>query len=74
MTEKSISDLYCEHVKELHRRADAGDEFATKSLACLALVCKGWRYGDPDPYDGPDDDPGGGKNIVDFTLVWQQAA
>jgi hypothetical protein len=60
---KTISELYREHVEELQRLASCGDEFATKSLACLALVCEGWRYGDPDPEDdGPDDD--GGETVV----------
>lgn len=66
MTEKSVSELYYEHVKELERRAEAGDEFATKSLACLALICEGWRYGDPDPEDPDDDGPGGGEEVEEI--------
>lgn len=61
MSDKSISELYYEHVAELERRSLAGDEFATKSLACLALIYEGWRYGDPDPYDP--DDPDGGDEV-----------
>lgn len=68
MTEKSVSELYYEHAKELERRAEAGDEFATKSLACLALICEGWRYGDPDPED-PDDGPGGGSEVDEENCV-----
>jgi hypothetical protein len=65
VSEKSISELYYEHVAELERRALAGDEFSIKSLACLALVCEGWRYGDPDPYD-PSDGPDGGDKVIEF--------
>lgn len=43
------------HVRELERRSIAGDTFATKSLACMALL-KG---------DAPDDNPGG--EVIDFT-------
>ena len=66
MSEKSVSELYHDHVRELERRAEAGDEFALKSLCCLSLVCEGWRYGDPDPVD-PGDDPGGGEEIIDLS-------
>lgn len=61
----SVSELYREHVLELERRAEAGDEFATKSLCALALIFDGWRPGDPDPVD-PDDGPGGGE-IIDLS-------
>ena len=74
MADKSISELYYEHVKELERRADVGDEFAIKSLACLVLICEGWRYGDPDPVDGPDDDPGGGEVIIDLSAYRMRLA
>ena len=65
MNDKSVSELYHDHVRELERRAEAGDEFALKSLCCLSLVCEDWRYGDPDPVD-PDDDPNGGEVIDDL--------
>lgn len=44
------------HVRELERRAIAGDEFAARSLACMALLKHD---------DGPPDDPGGGE-VIDF--------
>lgn len=58
------SRLYREHVETLLAAAEAGDEIAARSLACLALVCEGWRYGDPDPTDPPDD---GGGNVIDLS-------
>lgn len=57
------SRLYREHVERLVALGDAGDREAIRSLACLALVCEGWRYGDPDPTDGP---PGGGGEVIDL--------
>lgn len=45
---------FVEHVRELERRSIAGDLFATKSLACMALLKDG----------GPPDDPGG--EVIDF--------
>lgn len=57
---------YNEHVAELVRRADLGDQFAGKTLAALSLLNYGWRPGDPDPADGPDDD-GGGESVVDLS-------
>jgi len=38
MNDKSVSELYHDHVMELERRAEAGDEFALKSLCCLAIA------------------------------------
>lgn len=66
MTDKSVSELFREHIEELERRAEAGDEFARRSLCCLVLVHEGFCYGDPDPED-PDDDPDGGEEIIDFS-------
>jgi hypothetical protein len=74
VNEKSVSELYYEHVKELERRALDGDEFATKSLSCMWLILSGWRYGDPDPEDGPDDDPGGGEEIIDLSAYRMRIA
>lgn len=54
----STTNDYFAHVEELIRRMDEGDEFATKSVAALALLISGWRPGDPDPTDDPDDDGG----------------
>ena len=65
----TVSDHYREHVEMLEKLADAGDEIAAKSLACIALVCEGWRYGDPDPDDGNPDDDGGQPlpcNVIEF--------
>lgn len=59
--EGTISKLYREHVERLLASCEAGDEYDCKSLACLALVCEGWRYGDPDPVDP--DDPDGGETV-----------
>lgn len=61
------SRLYREHVETLLAAAEAGDEIAAKSLACLALVCEGWRYGDPDPTDPPD----GGGEVIDLS-AWRE--
>lgn len=58
-----VSVLYRRHIKELGRRALDGDTFAMQSLCCLALVCQGWRHGDPDPAD-PEPDPGESKNVI----------
>lgn len=44
---------FVEHVRELERRSIAGDLFASKSLACMALLTSG----DPDP---------GGGEVIDF--------
>lgn len=60
----TTSELFKAHVMELQAKAEAGDEFANKSLACLSLLAEGWRYGDPDPTDP--DDPGGGE-LIDLT-------
>lgn len=73
----TTSDLFKAHVDELSRRSEAGDEFATRTLACLALVCEGWRHGDPDP-DGDGTDPGDGEaaedcQVIDFTLYLRAA-
>lgn len=69
----TTSELYREHVEQLLLLSDAGDEMAAKSLACLALVCEGWRYGDPDPTDpGPDGD--GGLPLPDNVLLFRRAA
>lgn len=65
----TLSEHYKAHVELLERLAEAGDEMATRSLACLALLAEGWRYGDPDPSEGGPDDDGGlpaPANIVQF--------
>jgi hypothetical protein len=57
------SELFKAHVDELTRRVEEHDDvFAQKSLACLALLAEGWRYGDPDPTDPP---PDGGCDVDD---------
>ena len=48
---------FVEHVRELERRSIGGDIFASKSLACMALVKEG----------GGATDPGGGGEVIDFT-------
>lgn len=55
----TTSDAFRAHIEELERRAINGDILCTQSLASLSLLASGWRYGDPDPTDGPDDDGGG---------------
>ena len=56
----TVSDHYRAHVELLERLAEAGCEMSAKSLAALALLAEGWRYGDPDPVDDtpPDGDDG----------------
>lgn len=60
------SRLYREHVERLLAAAEDGDETAARSLACLALVCEGWRYGDPDPTEPPD----GGCDVINLS-AWR---
>ena len=65
----STSSDFKDHVDALVERSLARDEFAIKSLAALDLLNSGWRYGDPDPTDGPDGD--GGCEVIqmsDFVL------
>jgi hypothetical protein len=47
---------FVEHVRELERRSIAGDDFSTKSLACMALLKEGFPW---------PDDPDGGE-VIDF--------
>jgi hypothetical protein len=68
----TISELFKGHVDELLRRANSGDEFAGKSLACLSLLTDGWRYGDPDPTDPPPD--GGGEPVIDLSAYRKRLA
>ncbi len=70
---KSVSEHFREHINELERRAASGDEFAVRSLCCLALVLDGWRYGDPDP-DDPGDGPDGGEEIIDLSAYRMRLA
>ena len=65
----TISDLYYDHIRSLETMAEAGDETAIKSLACMQLLISGWRYGDPDPFD-PDDDPDGGLPLDDNVIAF----
>lgn len=69
----TLNDAYSEHVAILVRLAEDGDEVAGRSLACLALLAEGWRYGDPDPSDGPDDDGGGEPCVVIELAAWRMA-
>ena len=64
----STSEAFKAHVDELERRAEGGDSFAAKSLAALALLAEGWRYGDPDPTDPPPDDGGEPINLAAYRL------
>lgn len=57
----NIREAFEAHIKELEKLAIDGDEFATKSLAAMALLVEGWRPG------GPDDD--GGLDVPDETVV-----
>jgi len=61
---RTTTDLFWEHIESLEARSDAGDEDASKSLACLGLLAAGWWPGDPDP-DGPD----GGETIESPSIV-----
>jgi hypothetical protein len=63
----SVAKAFSEHVDELERRALAGDDFATRSLAAMVLLKEGWRPGDPDPTD--DDDPGGGEYVENHNVI-----
>lgn len=63
----TVSEHFKSLVDELQRRAECGDEFSLKSLAALALLAEGWRYGDPDPDDGGPDD--GGCEVVELADV-----
>jgi hypothetical protein len=64
-TESTTSRAYKALVDELQAKWEAGDELAARCLSAMSLLAAGWRYGDPDPLD-PDDDPGGGENVVDL--------
>jgi len=55
----TISEVFKAHVDYLEALAEAGDEMATRTLGCMALLAQGWHYGDPDPVEPPDDDPDG---------------
>ncbi len=57
----STTELFWRHVEEIEARAEAGDEDATRTLACLGLLAAGWMPGDPDPDDGGG--PDGGETI-----------
>lgn len=54
-----MSEILRRHVAYLESLAVAGDEMATRTLGCLALLAQGWRYGDPDPVEGGPDGDGG---------------
>lgn len=58
-----LDQSFFDHVDELTRMSDGGDELATRSLAAMALLAEGWRPGDPDPDNGPDGD-GGEPNVI----------
>lgn len=45
----TLSDHYKAHIESLAQRQDDGDEEAGKSLAIIALLNQGWRFGDDDP-------------------------
>ena len=61
ITTSKTSITFKAHIDELRQRAELGDQLAIRSLACIALVIEGWRYGDADPPDPPPD--GGGEPI-----------
>ena len=54
------------HVKKIEAQAIAGDEDATRSLACMALLAEGWRP------SGSNDD--GGCEIIDLAPYLKLAA
>lgn len=65
----NTSAIATEHILEVTRRAEDGDDFSVKTLCVLALFSEGWRPGDPDPTDTP---PDGGGELIDF-LAYRQA-
>jgi hypothetical protein len=74
----TTTELFWEHVEDIKLRAFAGDEDASRTLACLGLLATGWMPGDPDP-DGDDGGPDGGEtiipsgNVIDFQ-AWRLAS
>ena len=54
----TLAEHFTRHVLELERLAIAGDEMATKSLACMALLSDGFC---------PDDDGGWFPHLADIT-------
>jgi hypothetical protein len=56
MMDAKTRSAFVEHVRMLEAAACAGDQTATKSLACMALLREG----------NPPDDPDGGGEVVDF--------
>lgn len=64
----TTSDDFRTHVEALEAKSIAGDEEAVRSLAAMALLISGWRYGDPDPDDTPPDDDGG-IDAPDYNIV-----
>lgn len=48
-------ELFDEHVRAVLAKAESGDEFSIKTLACMALLVEGF----------PEDD-GGGEAVVHF--------
>jgi hypothetical protein len=59
----TTSDAFKAHIDDAMARAEAGDPFAARALSAMALLISGWRYGDPDPSDGPDGD---GETVIDL--------
>ncbi len=73
-----MSEILRSHVAYLESLAAAGDEMATRTLGCMALLAQGWNYGDPDPVDGDPDDDGGlpvpGDNVIHLVIHLPLAA
>lgn len=53
----TTNQAYKDLVDELVRREALGDEFARQVIGAMALLCAGWRYGDPEPEDYTDPVP-----------------
>ncbi len=66
----SVSELYLAHVQVLTERAESGDEIARTSLACMALLNEGWRYGDADPDEGEDTPARESAKIIRMADYW----
>lgn len=67
----TFSEHYKAHVDALTALAEAGDEMAIRSLCCMSMLAQGWRYGDPEGGDGPDDDGGVPlpQNVIPFRVA-----
>lgn len=55
--------MFKAHIDRLEEMADSGDLLAAQSIACMALIAAGWRYGDPDPTSDQDETKGD-KHVI----------